>query len=289
MLKAYYNLTKPGIIYGNLVNATSGFLLACVLQNTFSVVRGLGVLAGTALVVACGCVINNYIDRDIDRHMQRTKNRALARGDMSGRSALIFAAVLGVLGFVILWRWTNMLVLVVGVVGLVDYLVAYGYFKRHSPVGTLVGSISGATPPLAGYLVVVGGVDLGAVLLFLLFAAWQMPHFYAIALYRSQEYKAAGIPVLPLKKGRYYTKVAIVSYIALFTICSILLSVYGYTGYVFAVAMGLLGAWWFYKGLLGFKATTTDASDKWARGMFGFSLVVVIALTVLLPAGALLP
>jgi len=241
------------------------------------------------LVVACGCVINNYIDRDIDKRMQRTKNRALVRGDISGRSALIFAAVLGVLGVIVLWLWTNILVLVVGAVGLVDYLVAYGYFKRHSPVGTLVGSISGATPPLAGYLVVVGGVDLGAILVFLLFAAWQMPHFYAIALYRSQEYKAAGIPVLPLKKGRHYTKVAIMAYIVLFTVCCVLLSAFGYTGYAFAVAMGLLGIWWLYKGTLGFKATTTEASDKWARGMFGFSLIVVMALTVLLPVGALLP
>ena len=289
MLKAYYNLVKPGIIYGNLVNTTSGFLLACVLQSTFSISKLLGVLVGTALVVACGCVINNYIDRDIDRRMQRTKNRALVRGDISGSSALIFAAVLGVLGFIVLWRWTNTLVMVVGAVGLVDYLVAYGYFKRHSPVGTLVGSISGATPPLAGYLVVVGGMDLGAVLVFLLFAAWQMPHFYAIAMYRSREYEAAGIPVLPLKKGRHYTKVAIVAYIALFTMCSILLSVFGYTGYIFAIAMGLLGAWWLYKGLIGFKATDIEASDKWARGMFGFSLIVVIALAILLPAGALLP
>jgi protoheme IX farnesyltransferase len=289
MLKAYYNLTKPGIIYGNLVNTISGFLLACVLQNAFSVAKGLGVLVGTALVIACGCVVNNYIDRDIDRQMQRTKNRALVRGDISGRSALIFAAVLGTLGFIVLWRWTNAPTLLIGIVGLVDYIVAYGYFKRHSPVGTLVGSISGATPPLAGYVVMTGGIDLGAILVFLLFAVWQMPHFYAIALYRSQEYKAAGIPVLPLKKGRHYTKVAIVAYIALFIVCNILLSVFGYTGYVFAIAMSLFGALWLYKGLCGFKTTNIEASDTWARSMFGFSLIVVIALAVLLPAGALLP
>ncbi len=289
MLKAYYNLTKPGIIYGNLVNATSGFLFACVLQHAFSLRKFLGVMIGTALVVACGCVINNYIDRDIDRRMERTKNRALVRGDISGRSALIFAAILGLIGFTVLWRYTNVLVLIIGAVGLVDYLVAYGYFKRRSPIGTLVGSISGATPPLAGYVIVTGGIDLGAVLVFLLFAAWQMPHFYAIALYRSREYQAAGIPVLPLKKGRQYTAAAIVVYIALFTACSILLSVFGYTGYVFAIVMGLLGAYWFYKGLAGLKTTNIQASDKWARGMFGFSLIVTIALAVLLPAGALLP
>src|SRR5438045_1263782 len=114
MLKTYYNLTKPGIIYGNLVNTISGFLLACVLQETFSITRVLGVLGGTALVIACGCVVNNYIDRGIDQHMKRTKNRALVRGDISGRSALTFATVLGILGFIVLWRWTNTLTLIIG-------------------------------------------------------------------------------------------------------------------------------------------------------------------------------
>ena len=289
MLKTYYGLTKPGIIYGNLVNTTSGFLLACVLQETFSLTKALGVLGGTALVIACGCVINNYIDRGIDQHMQRTKNRALVRGEVSGRNALIFAAALGVLGFVVLLRWTNTPTLLIGLVGLVDYIVAYGYWKRHSPVGTLVGSISGATPPLAGYVAIAGGIDLGAMLVFLLFAAWQMPHFYAIALYRSREYKAAGIPVLPLKKGRRYTKVAIMAYIGLFTICSIMLTIFGYTGYLFAISMGLLGVLWLHKGLRGFAATDTESSDKWARGMFGFSLIVTIALAGMLPLGALLP
>jgi len=289
MLKAYCGLVKPGIIYGNLVNTMAGFLLACALQNMFSLSKFLGVMIGTALVIACGCVVNNYIDRNIDKRMQRTKNRALVRGDISGRSALIYAAVLGIAGFIVLWRWTNAPTILLGTLGLVDYLVAYGYFKRHSPIGTLVGSISGATPPMAGYVVVTGGFDLGAVLIFLIFAAWQMPHFYAIALYRSQEYKAAGIPVVPLVKGRHYTKVAMMMYIALFTLSCMLLSLFGYTGYVFAIAMGLLGILWLYKGLLGFKAPDIAASDRWARGMFGFSLVVTMALVVLLPVGALLP
>lgn len=289
MFQTYYNLTKPGIIYGNLINTISGFLLASVLQHTFLPSKAFGVLAGTALVVACGCVINNYIDRGIDRHMQRTKNRALVRGAVSGRSALLFAAILGVLGFGVLWLWTNALTVLIGAIGLIDYIVAYGYWKRHAPIGTLIGSISGATPPLAGYVVVTGSMDVGAILVFLIFAAWQMPHFYAIALYRSQEYKAAGIPVLPLKKGRRYTKLSIMAYIIIFTMCSIALTVAGYTGYGFAGAMGVLGALWFIKGLRGIGIANIDDSNAWARGMFGFSLIVTIALTVLLPLGALLP
>jgi protoheme IX farnesyltransferase len=289
VLKTYYNLTKPGIIYGNLVNTLSGFFLACVLQQTISVSRMVAIVVGTALVVACGCVINNYIDRDIDKHMKRTKNRALVQGEISGKHALLFAAILGVLGFSTLWLWTNTAALIIGTVGIIDYVIAYGYFKRRGPIGTLVGSISGATPPLAGYVAVTGSIDGAAVLVFLLFAAWQMPHFYAIALYRSQEYKAAGIPVLPLKKGRRYTTYSILAYIALFTICSILLSVFGYTGYLFAASMGILGAWWFYKGTKGLAIADLATSNTWARGMFGFSLVITMVLVVMLPLGALLP
>lgn len=289
MLKTYYNLTKPGIIYGNLINTLSGFLLACVLQHIYSFGRMSAVVAGTALVIASGCVINNYIDRDIDRHMKRTKNRALVRGEVSGRSALIYAAILGTVGFSILWSWTNIATVVVGLVGFIDYVVAYGYFKRQSPAGTLVGSISGATPPLAGYVAITGSLDTGAILVFLLFVIWQMPHFYAIALYRGAEYKAAGVPVLPLKRGRLYTQRAIMLYIVLFAVCSILLTVSGHTGYVFAAAMAVLSGLWFYKGTKGFIANSQEASDKWARGMFGFSLIVTLVLVVMLPLGALLP
>ena len=239
MIKTYYNLTKPGIIYGNLVNLLSGFLLACALTKSFSLSSMIAVMAGTALVIASGCVINNYIDRGIDKHMKRTKKRALVLGEISGRQALVYAAVLGALGFTVLALWTNAPTVVVGIIGFIDYVVAYGFWKRRSPAGTLVGSISGATPPLAGYLALTGQFDAAALIVFLIFAAWQMPHFYAISLYRSEEYKAAGIPVLPLKKGRQYTKAAIIAYTIVFTVCCIALSIWGYTGVTFAIAMGV--------------------------------------------------
>lgn len=289
MFKTYYNLTKPGIIYGNLVNTLSGFFLACVLQQTISLQRMTAVVLGTALVIACGCVVNNYIDRGIDKHMKRTKNRALVLGKVSTRSALVFATVLGLAGFAVLWLWTNTATLLIGAIGIIDYVIAYGYFKRHSPIGTIVGSISGATPPLAGYVAVTGGLDETAIVVFLLFAAWQMPHFYAIALYRSEEYRAAGIPVLPVKKGRTYTQYASLAYIALFAVCCVALSVIGSTGYTFAAAMGLLSLAWLYKGINGLAITDRAASDASARSMFGFSLIVTIALVVMLPLGALLP
>ena len=124
MFKIYYNLVKPGIIYGNLVNTLSGFLLACVLQQTISVSRMAAVSVGTALVIACGCVINNYIDRGIDKHMTRTKNRALVLGKVSGSKALLFAASLGVTGFAVLWFGTNVTTVIIGAVGIIDYVIA---------------------------------------------------------------------------------------------------------------------------------------------------------------------
>jgi len=199
VLKAYYRLTKPGIIYGNLLTAAAGFLFA----SKWHIVPGLfaATLAGTSLVIAAACVYNNYIDRNIDKRMARTKKRALVQGTISGKHALIFATMLGVLGFALLLAYTNTLVTVIGVIAFIDYVVLYGISKRRSVYGTIVGSISGAAPIVAGYVAVTNQFDLGALLLFFILVYWQMPHFYGIAMYRFDDYKAAGIPVLPVQKG----------------------------------------------------------------------------------------
>lgn len=283
-LRTYYRLTKPGIIYGNAITATAGFLLAAKthLQPELFVTM----LGGVALVIASGCVFNNYIDRHIDQKMARTKKRALARGVVSGKAALLYAITLGVVGFLLLALFVNMLVFWIGMVGFIDYVVLYGYSKRKSVYGTLVGSISGATPPVAGYCAVTGRLDMGAFILFLILVCWQMPHFYAIAMYRVDDYAAASIPVLPVKKGMHAAKLNIVAYIAAFLISTLLLTVFGYTGFVYMVGIAIVGAMWLWRGVQGFKAVDDKA---WARKMFGFSLVVTLAMSVLIPLGALLP
>ncbi len=121
LLKTYYNLTKPGIIYGNLLTATGGFLLASKGHINFWLL--MATLAGISLVIASACVINNYIDRDIDKLMARTKKRALASGEIINRNALVYAAVLGALGFFILLKHTNNLTAIIGLIGYIDYII----------------------------------------------------------------------------------------------------------------------------------------------------------------------
>lgn len=286
MLKQYYWLTKPGIIYGNAINTLAGFFLATVVAWKFDGWLLVATVIGTSLVIGSGCVFNNYLDRSIDKKMARTKKRALPTGKISVRNALVFGAFLGLAGFATLALFVNWLVVLIGVIGYIDYIILYGYAKRKSVHGTLVGSISGSMPPVAGYCAVTGTFDTGALLLFLLLTAWQMPHFYSIAMYRHKDYKAAGIPVLPVVKGMQHTKVQILAYIVIFTAATLLLTPFGYTGWFYFVVMAALGLAWLRLALKGFKAAD-DVS--WARKMFGFSLIVTLTVAVMLPLGALLP
>jgi heme o synthase len=259
-------------------------LLASKWQLGFGLL--LAALSGTALVIASACVFNNYIDRGIDAKMARTKKRALVSGLVSSQSALTYATMLGLLGFSILIVYTNALTVYLGLVALFTYVVLYGISKRRSVHGTVVGSIAGALPPVAGYTAVTNHLDSGALLLFLILVFWQMPHFYAIAIYRFKDYKAASLPVLPVKYGMRAAKLQIVIYTFVFTITTILLTVFGYTGYIFAIVMALVGLYWLSKGIQSFKATD-DAT--WARGMFGTSLIVILCLAIMLSVGTILP
>ncbi len=284
MLKKYYQLTKPGIIYGNILNALAGFFLASRWQFSFGLLAA--TLGGMALVIASACVFNNYLDRGIDAKMARTKKRALVAGTISSASALSFATMLGALGFTILTVYTNAVTTSLGLLAVFTYVVLYGIFKRRSVHGTVVGSVAGALPPVAAYVAVTNHLDSGAVIVFFIYTLWQMPHFYAIAMYRLKDYKAAGLPVLPVKYGLHAAKLQIMFYIVAFTITSLLLTSFGYTGYIYFVVMAGAGLYWLSKGLKGFEAKD---NDKWARGMFGTSLLVVMILAVMLSIGPLLP
>lgn len=283
-IKKYIAVTKPGIIRANVMTAGAGFLLAS--GRTIDWVQLLATCAGVALVIACACVCNNYIDRDIDKKMARTKNRALVQGSISPVSAFVYAAVLGGLGFLLLAACTNKLTVFLGVVAFGMYVGVYAIAKRASPLGTLVGSIPGALSITAGYVAANNRIDTGALLVFLVLASWQMPHFYAIAIYRFQDYKAAGLPVLPVAKGNHRAKVSILGYVVLFVVATSLLTTLGYTGYAYLVAMTTVGLWWLYKAIKGFEA---EDDAKWARGLFGVSLVVLTTFSLLISLDAWLP
>jgi len=271
VLKEYYRLTKPGIIRGNLIATIAGFFLAS--QGDIDFALFIFTLVGTAMVIACGCVINNYFDKNIDAKMPRTKNRALATGKIPDQNALIFASVLGVLGTLLLVVFVNLLTAMIGLFGLFAYVVLYGIAKRRTVHGTLVGTISGAIPPVAGYTAVAGTIDQAAVILFLILVFWQMPHFYAIALFRQKDYASAQLPVLPVVKGIYITKVHILAYIIGFGLISSLLYVYDYSGLLYlAVVLGLTVTWIYFW----FKDIKSPKVIDWARRLFFVSLIVLL-------------
>lgn len=282
--KAYYTLTKPGIIRGNLITAAGGFLLAA--RGVIDWRLFLYTLLGMAFVIASACVINNYIDRGIDAKMARTKTRASVTGNISYKNAMIFAAALGIMGVITLSLKVSILALSLAVLGFVVYVAAYGLAKRRSVYGTEVGAVAGAVPITVGYVAAAGVLDIGAAILFMILFIWQMPHFYAIAMFRFDDYKSAGLPVMPVKKGMHTTKLYIVAYVLAFTFTATLLTIFGYAGTLYLLGMIALGGVWLVIGLQGFTANN-DA--EWARKMFRFSLIVIALFSVLISIDFILP
>jgi protoheme IX farnesyltransferase len=277
MIKTYFMLTKPGIIFGNVVTMVGGFALAS--KGHFNFWLFLATLVGLSCIIASACVFNNYIDRTADEKMIRTRNRALVKGLVSERNALAFATFLGFVGSFVLASCTNLLTLFMALVGYFVYVVLYSFSKYRSTYGTVVGSIAGAMPPVVGYCAVTNHFDIAAFILFMIVALWQMPHFFAIAMYRFNDYKAALIPVLPVKKGMYITKIHMLLYIIAFIIATLLLTLCGYTGYVYFTVVALLGFTWLGLCIKGF---TSNNDTLWARKMFLFSLVVIMVLCAMI-------
>ncbi|HJP95765.1 MAG TPA: heme o synthase [Candidatus Saccharimonadales bacterium] len=284
-IRAYYSLTKPGVLYGNVLTAAAGFFLASGRHIDWWLF--LALLAGTTLVIGSACAINNYFDQDIDSLMERTKKRAIVSGQVPAQNALVFGIILGILGMMILVAYTNWLVVAIGAIGFVDYVVFYGMLsKRMSVHGTLVGSISGAMPILAGYVGAAGQIDLGAILVFAALFFWQMPEFYSIAIFRQKEYKAAHVPVISVVKGIDHTKREIAYYTVAFVLSTLLLSVHGSTGYIYFTIMAALGIYWIW---LAIKGLQTDDSVAWSRKMFHFSLIILLAYSFLISIAPWLP
>ncbi|MBU2236479.1 protoheme IX farnesyltransferase [Marinomonas sp. A3A] len=277
MFKRYLQVTKPGIIMGNLISVAGGFFLAS--RGEIDWILMLATVVGLSLVVASGCAINNYIDRDIDAKMQRTRNRVTVNGEMSGKAAFFHGIVLGVIGFALLSYFTNWVAVAFAVFGYVVYVGLYTmYFKRKSVYGTFVGSLSGAVPPVVGYCAAAGQFDAGAAILLTMFCIWQMPHSYAIAIFRYKDYEAAGIPVLPVSQGIAKAKRHIILHIAAFAVVAALLPLTGYVGIGFMVVALATSLWWLAMALRGYRPGIDV--NGWARQVFFFSIITVTALSV---------
>lgn len=281
-IKRFISITKPGIIFGNLITVAGGFGLAAA--GNFNLGLFVATLVGISLIIAAGCVFNNIIDHDIDALMERTKNRVLVKREILPEVAAFYGVALVLAGIFCLLHWTNYLTLAIALTGLFFYVVVYSLgFKRKSIYGTLIGSISGAIPPVVGYCAVRNQFDLGAVLLFCILSIWQMPHSYAIAIFRFNDYSQAGIPVLPVKKGVPVAKISMLLYVIVFTGLASSLTFCGYTGYYYLVVALLTGLWWIYLAVRGFTASDNIA---WARKMFGFSIIAVMLLSVMMALDA---
>lgn len=276
MLKKYLFLTKPGILFGNFITTLGGFFLAA--QGHVDFLLLILTLLGTTLVVASGCVINNVIDQDIDHKMQRTQNRALVKKTISPSVALVYASVLGVIGFSILWFGVNPYSFLFAVIGFVVYVGFYSLWSKRTTIHqTVIGSISGASPPVIGYVAVTNEFDVAALLIFLAYGLWQMPHSWAIAIYRFDDYKNAGIPILPVARSIFRTKVECVIYIVLFAAVLNGLYCFGYTNVFFLITFNALTAYWLYLSLIGFKA---ENDQIWAKRFFLYSVILITLLSV---------
>ncbi|WP_180022014.1 heme o synthase [Acinetobacter sp. YH16044] len=276
MLKKYLFLTKPGILFGNFVTALGGYFVAA--QGSVDFLLLLLTLLGTLFVVASGCVVNNVIDQDIDSKMQRTQNRAMVKKSISIPVALVFALVLGVIGFSILWFWVNAYAFLFAVIGFVVYVGFYSLWTKRTTIHqTIIGSLSGAAPPVIGYTAVANQFDLGALLIFIGYAFWQMPHSWGIAVYRFDDYKNAGIPILPVARSIHRTKVESLVYVILFCITMNGLYFYGYANWIYMIVLNALSLYWIYLTIQGFKA---EDDQVWAKQYFMFSvkLITVISL-----------
>ncbi|MDO4643398.1 MAG: heme o synthase [Cardiobacteriaceae bacterium] len=285
MLRDLVILAKPGIIGGNLLAAAAGYFLGAQGNIELSVL--LSVLIGSSAVIASGCMFNNYFDRDIDQKMRRTRHRIGALQRTGYGTTLILASVEVILGLLVLWFGASLLAAGFGLLGFTVYVILYTLcYKRQSVHGTLIGSLSGACPPIIGYCAACGRFDMGALILLATFCFWQVPHSYAIAIYRYDDYRAANIPVLPLKDGIQQARKHIIAYIIAFAIAALMLALCGYTGIFYTLSMGSLSLYWLYLAKVGYQPS---GAQRWAKKVFLFSLVTITAFSFLISIDNFVP
>lgn len=276
--KDFVYITKPGILFSNLMTVSGGFWLAS--QWHIDGILLLWTLLGTALVMASGCVLNNYLDREMDSKMSRTMTRALPSGRLTARAVVVYGVVLGIGGLVMLYTLLSPLAALLGFIGLFVYVAVYtAWLKRTSPWCTTVGAISGAMPPLIGYVAVTGRLDMIALFLFGILFLWQPPHFWALGIRRKEEYRAAGFPMLPVVRGTAATRASMIRYAAPLVPVSLMPYLYGAVGPVYPVAAAALGLGWLHIIVRGFKEAD---EDRWAKKVFVYSINYLMALFIIM-------
>ena len=273
--KSYYRLCKPGIVYANLLTTIAGYLLASQLDIKLSSFSG--VIIGFTFIVAAACIVNNLYDRDIDIKMERTKNRPSVTGAVPLINGAIMAAVLVLIGTFMLLIMDNVLTMMIGLLGFSVYTTAYTISKRRTYHSTLIGSISGATPIVGGYVAYSGRIDAAAIVIGLMMLVWQMPHFYAIAIYRDADYRSAGIPSMPITIGKRATAYWMLFYTLVFALLAMLLYRYAPVSIVYLLVMGLVSVCWLALNLSGLFS---GRIEDWAKRSFLSSLIVMLVMSL---------
>ncbi|WP_028782646.1 heme o synthase [Thalassobacillus devorans] len=271
------SLIKIGIINSNLITTFAGFWLAIYFTGSSFTAHWatfLLTMAGSAAIIAGGCILNNWYDRDIDPIMTRTKTRPTVTGTISLSHIRNMGIVVSALGFLLL-LFTTIEAALLGAFGWFVYVYLYTMWsKRRYTINTVIGSFSGAVPPLIGWAAIEPGLRLEALILFLIMFIWQPPHFLALAMKKKEEYKAANIPMLPVVHGFGITKRQMVVYVA----CLLPLPIYlASLGSIFMIVSSLLTAGWLVLAIAGFKMKD---DIKWATWMFLYSLLY---LTIIFP------
>ena len=241
LLKSYYILCKPNVVYMMLITALVGMLLA---QETVPSISYMFIsLLGIALCSGSAAAINQVIDRSADASMNRTDKRPLPQGDISPIHASIFALVIGFLGALILYIFVNTLTMYLTIASLIGYAFIYTvYLKRATPQNIVIGGLAGAAPPLLGWTSITNSIDAYSLLLVLIIFIWTPPHFWALAIYRKDEYAKESIPMLPVTHGVAFTKLQIVLYTIILFLVSLLPYIVLMSGVIYLISALVLSS-----------------------------------------------
>ncbi|MGK0297541.1 MAG: protoheme IX farnesyltransferase [Gammaproteobacteria bacterium] len=275
----YLALCKPKIIVLIVFTAAVGMFLAVpgMVPLNALIFGNIGI----ALAASSAAVVNHIVDQRVDAIMMRTKHRPLQKGNITMEGAAIFGLILGLLSMAILIIFVNMLTAVLTLGSLVGYGFVYSmYLKRATPQNIVIGGASGAAPPVLGWTAVTGTLDPNSLILFLIIFAWTPPHFWALAIYRRDEYAKAAIPMLPVTHGVKFTRLHILYYTIVLFLVSLLPFVFLMSGGMYLFGAFFLGAIFLYYAI----KMQTDHSDELAMKTFSFSILYLMALFAFLLA-----
>ena len=279
LLRSYYELCKPNVVYMMLICALVGMLLAE--QYVSSYLYLFISLSGIALCAASAAAINQVIDRETDASMTRTDQRPLPQGELSPTHASIFALVIGVLGAMILYFFVNTLTMILTIASLIGYAFIYTvYLKRATPQNIVIGGLAGAAPPLLGWSSITNTIDPYALLLVLIIFVWTPPHFWALAIYRKDEYAKESIPMLPVTHGVEFTKLQIVLYTIILFIVSVLPYIVLMSGIIYLVSALILSSIFLYYSIKLFVSKDNDIAMKTFQFSIYYIFLIFLALLV---------